>query len=124
MKRILALTALTAGLALAVAASGTAGAGGDLSLQHAPGAPPVVTPSPSPAAAPAATTVAAPVEAVTLPVEDGHVTTGPAEAIVAVAPVADEDAYGAELHAQLCASRQIFCEVDQSGRYLTATPVG
>lgn len=131
MKRILATVALAAGLALA---PGRAGATEDFSLHHAPGAPHIgaacaqVLPdggfdcgdhavSPGPSASEVAATTSSSVEVVTI-VLDGHVVeTGPAEAAAAMQPIGDEAAYEAELHAKLCAARQVFCEVDESGQY-------
>jgi hypothetical protein len=134
VKRTLPILALTGGLAL-VAAS--AGAAEDLSLHSAPGMPhigeAVCTPMgvigaltcklPALASAPAADQAvpadpAVPV--VTIAVEAGHaLTTGPAEAKAAALPAGDPDVYGARLQAQLCASRAVFCDVDQSGHYRT-----
>ena len=132
MKRILPILALTGGLAL-VAAS--AGAAEDLSLHSAPGVPhigeAVCTPTgliggltcklpalaPAPVPVPAADSA---VQTVTIAVEDGHVlSTGPAEAKAATQPIGAPDLYGARLQAQLCASRTVFCDVDQSGHYRT-----
>lgn len=131
MKRILAVVALAAGLALA---PGRAGATEDLSLQHPPGAPHIgaaacalvlpdggldcgahaVPPEPSTSEVVVATTSS---EVVTMMLDGYVVETGPAEAAAAMQPIGDEAAYEAELHAKLCAARQVFCEVDGSGQY-------
>jgi hypothetical protein len=131
VKRTLPILALTGGLAL-VAAS--AGAAEDLSLHSAPGVPhigeSVCTPTevigalscklPALAPAPAADPAVPGVPVVSIAVEAGHVlTTGPAEAKSATLPAGDPDVYGARLQAQLCASRTVFCDVDQSGHYRT-----
>jgi hypothetical protein len=128
VKRILPILALTGGLALAAA---SAGAAEDLSLHSAPGVPhvgeAVCTPTgvigaltcKLPALAPAPVADHA-VQTVSLAVEAGHVlTTGPAEAKAAALPAGDPDLYGDRLQAQLCASRTVFCDVDQSGHYRT-----
>jgi hypothetical protein len=112
VKRALAVAAL----ALAVSAlPGLAGATLDLSLQDPPGAPHVGTALCLPAApggqlsCPAAPDPVAAVPEVVAP--------APATAPAAVTTV-DDAAYGARLHAELCAARPVFCEVDQSGKYI------
>jgi hypothetical protein len=127
VKRILILSvlALTGGLALAA----TAGATEDLSLHSAPGVPhigeAVCTPTGVVGTLTCRLPVLSPAQApgdVALPavaVEGGRtLRTGAAEAAgVATAKAAEPDVYGARLQAQLCASRTVFCDVDQSGHY-------
>jgi hypothetical protein len=112
VKRAIAVAAL----ALAVSVlPGLAGATLDLSLQDPPGAPHIgnVLCLPGPGgqlSCPAPDPVAAVPEAVTP-------APAPAAAPPAVSSV-DDAAYGARLHAELCAARPVFCEVDQSGKYI------
>ena len=112
MKRVLASVALTLSLS---ALPALAGATPDLSLQHPPGAPHIGTVLCLPASPGGQLSCPAPepVEAVVSAVPDT-----PASPVSAPAEVADP-AYGARLHAELCAARPVFCEVDQSGKYLT-----
>ena len=113
MKRVIASVALTLALS---ALPALAGATSDLSLQHAPGAPHIGTAMCLPGSAggqlacPVPEPVAAAVSAVEAPVSINPVS---APALV------DDSAYGARLHAELCAARPVFCEVDQSGKYLS-----
>ncbi|MDQ3945916.1 MAG: hypothetical protein M3357_12345 [Actinomycetota bacterium] len=114
MKRAIAIVALAVALP---ALSGSAGASLDLSLQDPPGVPHIGTVMCLPASAGGQLSCPAPdpVESVTSAVAS---TPAPA-ATPAVAPSAADAAYGARLHAELCAARPVFCEVDQSGKYLT-----
>lgn len=123
MKRAIAVAALALSLA---ALPGLAGAGLDLSLQDPPGVPHIGTVVCLPAAG----------GQLTCPAPDPGATVTPAPVPVApvappaVAPVAPpvaapeaplsvaDPAYGARLHAELCAARPVFCEVDQSGHYI------
>ena len=101
-----------AALALAVSVlPGLAGATLDLSLQDPPGAPVGTTLCLPDAAGPLACP-ADPVASV-----PGTVAPAPSTAPAAVTSVEDA-AYGARLHAELCAARPVFCEVDQSGKYI------
>jgi hypothetical protein len=71
---------------------------------------PAPAPAPDPAFAPAVAGPAAPVIA-EIPVPAAV----PPAPVAAVIPAAGHDA---EMHAMLCAARPVFCEVDQSGRYI------
>ncbi|MGH8974481.1 MAG: hypothetical protein ACRD0C_14930 [Acidimicrobiia bacterium] len=113
MKRAFAVAAL----ALAVSVlPGLAGATLDLSLQDPPGAPNVGSVLCLPATPGGQLTCPAPDPVAAVP---EAVTPAPASAPPAVATV-DDAAYGARLHAELCAARPVFCEVDQSGKYIGA----
>jgi hypothetical protein len=111
VKRAIAIVALAVALPVL---SGSAGASLDLSLQDPPGAPHVGAVMCLPASPGAQLTCPLPdaVEAVATATADR-----PATAAVP-ASVADA-AYAARLHADLCAARAVFCDVDDSGKYLT-----
>ena len=112
MKRVIASVALTLALS---ALPGFAGATVDLSLQDPPGAPHLGTVMCLPASAGGQLSCPAPdpVATVTAAVQSTPVVAP------AVVTSVDDAAYGARLHAELCAARPVFCEVDQSGKYLT-----
>jgi hypothetical protein len=109
VKRVIASVALALALS---ALPGLAGATLDLSLQDPPGAPHIGTALCLPAAPGGQLSCPAPdpVEAVVSVVEPSP---------AAVPALVDDPAYGARLHAELCAARPVFCEVDQSGKYLS-----
>jgi hypothetical protein len=111
VKRAIAIVALAVALP---ALSGSAGASLDLSLQDPPGVPHVGTVMCLPASAGGQLSCPAPVPVETV---TSAVASTPA-ATPAVAPSVADAAYGARLHAELCAARPVFCEVDQSGKYL------
>ncbi|MGH9039122.1 MAG: hypothetical protein ACRDZ3_02720 [Acidimicrobiia bacterium] len=106
MKRALAIVALAVALP---ALAGSAGANVDLSLQDPPGAP-------------AGAVLCLPAADLACSAPD---VAGTAANVVEATPVVvpavvavDDAAYGARLHAELCAARPVFCEVDQSGHYI------
>jgi hypothetical protein len=105
--RAIAIVALAVALP---ALAGSAGASLDLSLQEPPGAPHIGTVLCLPASPGGQLSCPAPDPVGTVASE-----VQPAPAAV---PVADA-AYAARLHAELCAARAVFCEVDDSGKYLT-----
>lgn len=121
MKRAIAVAALALSVAVL---PGFAGAGQDLSLQDPPGAPhigavmclPAVpggelscpTPDPAGTVAPVA-----PVAPALQPVPVAPPVVAPGTSLSVGDP-----AYGARLHAELCAARPVFCDVDQSGHYI------
>jgi hypothetical protein len=43
----------------------------------------------------------------------------PVEVPVGVPAAVADPAYAARLHADLCAARPVFCDVDDSGKYIT-----
>ncbi len=125
MKRAIAVAALALS---STALPGFAAAGQDLSLQDPPGAPHIGTalcqpalpggqlscpaPTPDPAGPVAPVVESAPVAPPVLaPVPAPVAAPGTALSVT-------DPAYGARLHAELCAARPVFCEVDQSGKYI------
>ncbi|HEY3238673.1 MAG TPA: hypothetical protein VGL92_03830 [Acidimicrobiia bacterium] len=111
MKRAIAVVALAFSLAL----PGLAGAGQDLSLQDPPGAPHIGTALCLPASPGGQLSCPAPDPVGTVA---SALKSAPVASPAAVVSVADA-AYAARLHAELCAARAVFCEVDLSGKYLT-----
>lgn len=112
MKRVIASVALTLALS---ALPGLAGATQDLSLQDPPGVPHIGTAMCLPASPGGQLSCPAPdlVGAVAAEVQSSPVVAP------AVVPAVADAAYAARLHADLCAARPVFCEVDDSGKYLT-----
>ena len=127
MKRVIASAAFTLALS---ALPGLAGATQDLSLQGPPGMPHIGTEMCLPAAggqlscpAPDLATMASAVPSAPVAALIEVPVAAPVEVPVAVpvgvpAAVADP-AYAARLHADLCAARPVFCDVDDSGKYIT-----
>jgi hypothetical protein len=118
VKRAIAVVALALPLAVL---PGLAGAGQDLSLQDPPGAPHIGTALCLPAAPGAQLSCPAPDLVGTVASEVQSVpAVAPAAVPEPVVPaVVADPAYAARLHADLCAARPVFCEVDDSGKYLT-----
>ena len=124
MKRVIASVAFTLALS---ALPGLAGATQDLSLQGPPGVPHIGTEMCLPAApggqlscpAPDLATIASAVPSapVAAPVEVPVAV--PVAVPVGVPAAVADPAYAARLHADLCAARPVFCDVDDSGKYIT-----
>ena len=120
MKRATVIVALA--LALPMLA-GSAGATPDLSLHHPPGAPnpgiALCLPAcPAPDAVDAVAAVPAVPETAPAVSPVAPSAPAPAPAVADLSPL-EKDAYGARLHAELCAARPVFCDVDQSGKYIS-----
>jgi hypothetical protein len=119
VKRVIASVAFALALS---ALPGLAGATQDLSLQGPPGMPHIGTEMCLPAAGGQLSCPASDLATIASEVPSAPVV-APVEVPVAVpvevpAAVADP-AYAARLHADLCAARPVFCDVDDSGKYIT-----